>query len=153
MSTLESIARERAAGKRIGFTCSSFDLLHAGHVAMLMEAKQHCDYLVVGLLADPTLDRPDTKNKPVQSMFERWMQVQAVKYVDAVIPFSTEQDIVDMLLVLEPDVRIVGEDYRSQNFTGSYLPVNVHFNSRRHSFSTTDLRYRVKVAEEKKNGC
>jgi glycerol-3-phosphate cytidylyltransferase len=84
----------------VGFTCSTFDLLHSGHIAMLKEAKEQCDWLIVGLLSDPTIDRAEIKNKPIQSLFERWMQLEAVKYVDQIIPFESEQDLYDMLLVL-----------------------------------------------------
>lgn len=139
---LDIINTAKSIGKKIGFTCSTFDLLHAGHVAMLAEAKSKCDFLVVGLLADPTVDRPDTKNKPVQSLFERWIQLQSVRYVDLVIPFSLEQDIVDILLTIQPDIRIVGEEYRFLDFTGKDL-TPVHFNTRRHSFSSSELRSRV----------
>lgn len=135
---------------KIGFTCSTFDLFHAGHIVMLQEAKTMCDYLVVGLLSDPTIDRPDTKNKPVQSMFERYVQLSSCRYVDEVIPFQTEQEITDMILTLQPDIRIVGEEYKGTNHTGVGL-CPIHYNKRKHSFSTTDLRIRVAEAEAKKN--
>jgi len=131
---------------RVGFTCSTFDLFHAGHVVMLQEAKTLCDYLVVGLLIDPTLDRQETKNRPVQSAFERYVQIAACKYVDEVIPFTTEQEIVDIILTLQPDIRIVGEEYKGTDHTGIGL-CPIHYNKRRHSFSTTDLRSRVAAAE------
>lgn len=127
---------------KIGFTCSTFDLLHAGHVAMLADAKAQCDFLVVGLLSDPTNDRPDTKNSPIQSMFERYLQLQAISYVDLVVPFQTEQEIEDIILTLNPDIRIVGEEYRDIDFTGKGLCEN-HYNQRRHSFSSTSLRERA----------
>lgn len=131
---------------KVGFTASCFDLLHAGHIAMLQEAKNNCDYLIVGLLANPT-DRPD-KNAPVQSMFERWMQLQAVKYIDEIIPFESEQDLYDMLLVLMPDIRFVGEEYKDRPHTGKDIEgIELYYNKRRHSFSTTDLRGRVYAAE------
>tara|TARA_B100000929_G_scaffold290599_1_gene284965 strand:+ start:98205 stop:98669 length:465 start_codon:yes stop_codon:yes gene_type:complete len=133
---------------KIGFTCSTFDLFHAGHVVMLEEAKTMCDYLIVGLLSDPTIDRPDSKNKPIQSMFERYIQVSSCKYVDEVIPFQTEQEIIDIILTIQPDVRVVGEEYKGENFTGNDLCF-VHFNKRRHSFSSTDLRKRVFENENK----
>jgi glycerol-3-phosphate cytidylyltransferase len=128
---------------KIGFTCSTFDLFHAGHIMMLKEAKSHCDYLIVGLQTDPTIDRPDTKNKPIQSMFERWLQVAACSFVDEVIPFATEQEICDIILTLRPDIRIVGEEYRDINFTGKGL-CNVYYNERKHSFSSTSMRERIK---------
>jgi glycerol-3-phosphate cytidylyltransferase len=136
---------------RIGFTCSTFDLFHAGHIMMLKEAKSQCDYLIVGLQTDPTIDRPDTKNKPVQSLFERFVQLSACKYVDEIIPYSTEKELMDILLSYPIDVRIVGEEYKDKHFTGRELDVEIHFNSRKHSFSTTSLRNRVKEAQEKKN--
>ena len=128
--------------KIIGFTCSCFDLFHAGHVMMLKEAKQQCDFLIVGLQTDPTIDRPE-KNKPVQSVFERFAQVQACKYVDEIIPYATEKELLDILTSHPIDVRIIGEEYRDKQFTGYQLPMSVYFNSRQHSFSTTELRQRV----------
>jgi len=126
----------------IGFSCSAFDLFHAGHTVMLMEAKQLCDYLIVGLLVDPTKDRADTKNTPIQSVFERYLQVSACKYVDEIIPFETEKDLEDMILTINPDIRIVGEEYQNTNHTGKGL-CPIHYNKRRHSFSTSELRARV----------
>lgn len=127
---------------KIGFTCSTFDLFHAGHVVMLQEAKSLCDYLVVGLLIDPTIDRPDTKNKPVQSAFERYVQLSGCKYVNEIIPFTTEQEIIDIILTIQPDIRIVGEEYKGTNHTGVGL-CPIHYNKRKHSFSSSDLRNRV----------
>ena len=133
----------------IGFTCSTFDLFHAGHVVMLQEAATLCDYLIVGLLVDPTLDRADSKNKPIQSVMERYLQVAACKYVNEVIPFQSEADLVDLILTINPDVRIVGDEYRGKEHTGVGL-CPIHYNKRRHSFSTTELRDRVLKAELKK---
>ena len=127
---------------KIGFTCSTFDLFHAGHIVMLQEAKSLCDYLVCGLLIDPTVDRPDSKNKPIQSPFERYVQLSSCRYVDEVIPFTTEQEIVDIILTINPDIRIVGEEYRDTDHTGKGL-CPVHYNKRKHSFSSSDLRDRV----------
>lgn len=127
---------------KIGFTCSTFDLLHAGHIVMLQEAKSLCDYLICGLLVDPTVDRPDSKQKPVQTPFERYVQLSACRFVDEVIPFTTEQEIVDMILTIQPDIRIVGEEYRDTEHTGKGL-CPIHYNKRKHSFSSTDLRKRV----------
>ena len=131
---------------RIGFTCSTFDLFHAGHIMMLKEAKTQCDYLIVGMQTDPTIDR-DWKNKPVQSVFERFTQLQACKYVDEVIPYATEKELIDILCSYPIDVRIIGEEYKDQQFTGYELPMAVYFNTRRHSFSTTELRKRVAEAK------
>ena len=139
---------------KIGFTCSTFDLFHAGHIIMLKEAKQQCDYLIVGLQTDPTIDRPDTKNKPVQSMFERFVQLEACKYVDEIIPYSTEKELVDILLSYPINVRILGDEYENKNFTGRQECINLgikfYFNKRNHSFSTTELRQRVVDAEASK---
>ena len=132
---------------KIGFTCSTFDLFHAGHLLMLEEAKKQCDYLIVGLQTDPTIDRPKEKNKPVQSVFERFIQLEACKYVDKVIPYATEKELIDILLSYHIDVRILGEEYMDKDFTGMELEMEFHFNKRRHSFSTTELRQRVVAAE------
>ena len=128
-----------------GFTCSTFDILHAGHIAMLEEARSVCDHLTVGLLSDPTISRPDTKNKPVQGMFERYLQLRAVKYVDEIIPYQTEEELEDIFLVMNFDIRILGEEYRDKGFTGENLCAN-HFNQRKHSFSSSDLRRRIENA-------
>lgn len=127
---------------KIGFVCSSFDLFHAGHVMMLKEAKTQCDYLIVGLQTDPTIDR-NWKNKPVQGVFERYVQLQACKYVDEIVPYSTEKELVDILTSYPIDVRILGEEYQDKEYTGKELLISVHYNKRRHSFSTTELRQRV----------
>ena len=131
---------------KIGFTCSTFDLFHAGHIVMLQESKSLCDYLVCGLLTDPTIDRPDTKSSPIQTPFERYVQLSSCRYVDEVIPFSTEQEIIDMVLSIQPDIRIVGEENRDKDHTGKGL-CKVHYNKRKHSFSSTSLRKRVQEAE------
>ena len=126
----------------IGFTCGAFDLLHAGHIVMLEEAKSNCDYLIVGLQTDPTIDRNE-KNKPIQSVYERYVQLDAVKYVDEIIPYDTEQSLLDLLQSQKIDIRFVGEEYRENKLTGRDL-VELHYTSRRHSFSSTNLRKRVK---------
>ena len=135
---------------KVGFTCSTFDLFHAGHVMMLKEAKTQCDYLIVGLQMDPTIDRPTTKNKPLQTVLERFIQVQACKFVDEIIPYATEKELMDILTSYPIDVRIVGEEYKDKQFTGYNLPISVYFNSRQHSFSTTELRQRLMVIEKAK---
>ena len=142
-------------GKRIGITFSTFDLgPHAGHIAMLAEAKNHCDYLIAGLQTDPTIDRPDTKNKPVQSIVERQIQLSACRYVDEVVVYQTEQDLIDLLLILPIDVRILGVEYIETDFTGrneGYDKGIEHvYNSRDHSFSSSGLRKRVAHAETEK---
>jgi glycerol-3-phosphate cytidylyltransferase len=139
---------------KIGFTCSTFDLFHAGHLLMLEEAKKQCDYLIVGLQTDPTIDRPKEKNKPVQSVFERFIQLKACKYIDEVIPYATEKELVDILLSYSIDVRILGDEYEDKEFTGKYeciaKGIEFYFNRREHSFSTTELRNRVVAAEVEK---
>jgi glycerol-3-phosphate cytidylyltransferase len=141
----------KANGKKIGITFSTFDMLHAGHIAMLSEAKNHCDYLICGLQTDPTIDRPDTKNKPVQSIVERQIQLAACRYVDEVVVYQTEQDLIDLLLILPLDVRILGVEYQEQEFTGRYeggeRGIELVFNGRDHSFSSSSLRKRVAHAE------
>lgn len=138
-------------GKRIGITFSTFDLLHAGHIAMLAEAKNHCDYLIAGLQTNPTIDRPDTKNPPVQSIVERQIQLAATRYVDEVVVYETEQDLVDLLLILPVDVRILGVEYQDQQFSGKAeclsKGIDLVFNSRDHSFSSSSLRKRVAAAQ------
>lgn len=139
---------------KVGFTCSTFDLLHAGHVAMLQEAKTQCDYLIVGLQNDPTLDRP-SKNKPVQSIVERQMQLKGSRYVDEVWVYNTEKDLEDLLLTLPIDVRILGVEYEGKEFTGREIchkrGIELYFNGRDHSFSSSSLRKRVYEAERDKN--
>jgi glycerol-3-phosphate cytidylyltransferase len=125
-----------------GITASCFDLFHAGHVLMLKEAKQECDSLTVALQTDPTIDRPE-KNKPVQTVFERWVQLEACKYVDKIIPYATERELLDILISYSWDIRIIGEEYQDKQFTGRGLGIPIHYNSRKHSFSTTSLRERI----------
>jgi glycerol-3-phosphate cytidylyltransferase len=135
---------------KIGFTCSTFDLFHAGHIMMLKEAKTQCDYLIVGLQTDPTIDRPDTKNKPIQTLFERFVQLQSCRYVDEIVPYSTEKELTDLLLSYPIDVRIIGEEYKDTHFTGREFDIEMYYNRRKHSFSTTSLRQRVNEGEERK---
>ena len=131
---------------KIGFTCSTFDLLHAGHISMLREAKQHCDYLICGLQTDPSVDRPE-KNRPIQTIVERYIQLNAVGYVDEIVPYATEEDLKDILSMLQIDVRILGEEYRDKEFTGKDIcrkrDIQLFFNKREHRFSSSDLRKRV----------
>ena len=138
-------------GKRIGITFSTFDLFHAGHVAMLAEAKNHCDYLIAGLQTDPTIDRPDTKNAPIQSIVERQIQLSACRYVDEVVVYQTERDLRDLLLILPVDVRVLGVEYEGKPFSGDeecyQRGIEVVFNGRDHSFSSSSLRKRVIHAE------
>ena len=133
--------------KKVALTASTFDLLHAGHIQMLREAKSKCDYLICALQTDPTLDRPKEKNKPVQSIVERYIQLSAVKYVDEILPYSTEQDLEDILEAFDLQVRILGVEYRDKDFTGRDIckrrGIDLYFYTRDHRFSTTDLRKRV----------
>ena len=136
---------------KIGFTCSTFDLFHAGHIMMLKEAKTQCSHLIVGLQTDPTIDRPDTKNKPIQSVFERYEQLKACKYIDEILVYETEADLVNILLSYPINVRILGQEYEHKDFTGRYectaRCIELYFNKREHNFSTTELRQRVVAAE------
>jgi glycerol-3-phosphate cytidylyltransferase len=129
-------------------------MLHAGHIAMLSEARNHCDYLIAGLQTDPTIDRPDTKNKPIQSIVERQIQLSACRYVDEVVVYQTEQDLRDLLLILPVDVRILGVEYEGKKFSGDEecyaRGINIVFNGRDHSFSSSSLRRRVAAAESHK---
>ena len=131
---------------RVGFTCSTFDLLHSGHIVMLREAKQHCDYLICGLQVDPSIDR-ESKNSPVQTLVERYTQLSAVRYVDEIIPYCTEGDLEDILQMYSIDVRILGEEYRDKDFTGKDIckkrDIELFFNKRDHRFSSSELRRRL----------
>ena len=127
-----------------GITFSTFDLFHTGHVLMLQEAKSQCDWLIVCLQTDPTIDRPN-KNKPVQTLFERFIQVRACKYVDELLVYTTEDEVIQILKAIDYDVRIIGEVYADKSFTGKNLSEGkLYFNKRQHSFSTTELRDRIK---------
>jgi glycerol-3-phosphate cytidylyltransferase len=141
-------------GLKVGIVFSSFDLFHAGHVAMLAEAKNHCDYLIAALQTDPTIDRPDTKNPPIQSIVERQIQVSTNRNVDEVVVYQTEKDLEDLLLILPVDVRILGVEYAEKEFTGKQICVNrgieIVYNGRDHSFSSSSLRKRVAQAEGNK---
>ena len=136
----------------IGFTCGTFDLVHAGHVLMLQEASEVCDYLIVGLHIDPSQER-EWKNKPVQSIHERYIQLEAIKYIDYILPYHTEHDMWELLQILRVNVRIVGEEYKNKPLSGEHLHeelnIRLHYNSRGHRFSSTELRERVKGANKK----
>ena len=141
-------------GKPVGFTCSTWDLLHAGHILMLAECKTICDYLIVGVQSDPTIDRPETKNKPVQSVVERYVQLSAVKFIDQIIVYDTEKDLEDLLMFLPISVRIIGEEYKDKDFTGKQIcedrGIKIWFNSRSHRFSSSELRQRTYQSEMNK---
>ena len=135
---------------KIGFTCSTFDLLHAGHIEMLREAKSTCDHLIVGLQVDPSIDRAE-KNSPIQSLVERFAQLDAVKYVDEIVPYATERDLEDILSMYPINIRVLGEEYRTKDFTGKEIcksrDIQIYFNKRDHRFSSSDLRKRVTQRE------
>ena len=135
--------------KIIGFTCSCFDLLHAGHIKMLEDAKSQCDYLIVGLQTDPTIDRPHTKNKPIQSFEERKIMINSIKFIDEVIEYDTEQSLYLYLSQNKPDLRILGSDYEGKKFTGDDLNIPIYYHKRDHDWSTTSLRKRIYKAEKK----
>lgn len=141
-------------GKKIGFTAGAFDLCHAGHILMFEEAKSQCDYLIVGLHTDPSIDRPDTKNKPVMSVEERRIILKGIRYIDEIVEYNTEKDLLELLSKNELgiDVRILGAEYKDKPFTGKDVPIAVYFNTRDHGYSTTELRGRVYLAEKEKRG-
>jgi glycerol-3-phosphate cytidylyltransferase len=134
---------------KVGFTASAFDLLHVGHVIMLEECKRHCDHLIVALQNDPSADRP-SKNRPVQSLVERYIQLKAVKFVDEIYVYNSEQDLIDLISILPINVRILGEEYRNTEFTGKALcetrGIEIYYNNRKHNFSSSELRKRVASA-------
>ncbi|OGG52931.1 hypothetical protein A2851_04555 [Candidatus Kaiserbacteria bacterium RIFCSPHIGHO2_01_FULL_53_29] len=141
-------------GKKVGFTAGAFDLCHAGHMLMFEEAKTVCEHLIVALQSDPSIDRPDVKNKPIMSLKERMIILKGIKYIDEIVTYDTEVDLLKMLTEnkLGIDVRILGVEYKDKPYTGRDLPLPVYFNSRDHGFSTTELRERVYEAEKLKNG-
>lgn len=144
----------KSQNKKIGIVFSAWDLFHAGHIAMLAEAKNHCDYLIAALQTDPTIDRPDTKNPPIQSIVERQIQVSTNRNVDEVVIYQTEKDLEDLLLILPVDVRILGVEYKDKEFTGKAIcalrGIELVYNGRDHSFSSSSLRKRVALAERNK---
>jgi glycerol-3-phosphate cytidylyltransferase len=132
---------------KVGFTAGAFDLLHAGHILMLEEAKSVCDHLIVAVQSDPSLDRA-SKNKPIQSYEERIIQIKALIYVDEVILYDTEDDLINLLKNTNIDVRIIGDDHKGKQFTGWDLPIDLYFNSRDHGYSTSELRKRIYYEEK-----
>ena len=139
---------------KIGFQCSSFDLLHAGHVTMLKMEKNLCDYLKVALQVDPTVDRPGLKNKPVQSVYERYVQLQACKHIDEIVVYETEKDLLNIIMTQEMHIRFLSEEYLNREFTGKQYcldnSIELHYHKRKHSYSSTDLRERVYELEKQK---
>ena len=129
--------------KTVGFTCSCFDLLHAGHILMLKDAREQCDKLIVGLQTDPTLDRAE-KNKPIQTYEERFIQLEAVKYVDDIIKYETEEELYQLLKLMRPNIRILGSDYQDgRYFTGMELNIPIYYHKRNHNYSSTNLRKKI----------
>ena len=136
------VVRKKLLMDKIGFTCSCFDLLHAGHILMLKDAKEQCDKLIVGLQTDPTLDRPE-KNKPIQSQKERYIQLEAIKYIDDIFVYDTEASLLDLLKLVKPDVRILGSDYKGKSFTGDDLNIPIYYHKRNHNYSSSNLRKEI----------
>tara|TARA_Y100001963_G_scaffold77506_1_gene107403 strand:- start:297 stop:707 length:411 start_codon:yes stop_codon:yes gene_type:complete len=132
-----------------GFTCSCFDLMHPGHIKMLQDARDQCDYLIVGLQEDPTIDRPDTKNKPIQTMEERYIMLSAVRFIDEIMLYQTEDDLYSYLKKNKPDIRILGSDYEGKDFTGKDLGIDIYYHKRDHDWSSTEMRQRI-IKNEKK---
>ena len=151
--SIDGLKRVKQNMYKIGIVFSAFDLLHAGHVSMLREAKEQCNYLIAGLQLNPSLDRP-SKNSPVQTIVERYTQLKAVSYVDEIIPYVSEKDLEDILTMYHIDVRILGEEYREKDFTGKDIcrkrGIELYFNKRDHRFSSSDLRLRVIESENGK---
>ena len=132
-----------------GFTCSCFDLMHPGHIKMLQDARDQCDYLIVGLQEDPTIDRPNTNNKPIQTLEERYIMLSAVRFIDEIMIYKTEDDLYSYLKKNKPDIRILGSDYKSKDFTGKDLNLDIYYHNRDHNWSSTELRERIKKSEKK----
>ena len=139
---------------KIGFTCSSFDLFHAGHYLMLEDCKKQCDHLIVGLQKDPTIDEKyrlktggKNKNKPIQTFEERYIQIKGCKYIDEIVEYTTEDELYELLLKINPDVRILGSDWEGKEYTGYNLDIPIYFHNRNHNYSTSNLRKRVYNAE------
>ena len=136
--------------RKIGFTCSTFDLLHAGHILKLKDAAEVCDFLIVGLQTDPTIDRPLTKNTPIQTLEERKIQLEAVRYIDDIHVYDTEDSLIELLKLVKPDIRILGSDYEGKPFTGDFLNIPIYFHERKHDYSTTNLRKMIYNRESTK---
>ena len=138
---------------KTGITFSTFDLFHAGHVKMLEEAKTKCDYLIVGLQLDPSIDRPE-KNKPTQSVIERYIQLKGCKFINEIIPYVTEKDLIDVLSSFKIDIRIIGEEYKDKDFTGKEYckkkGIEIYYNKREHRFSSSALRKQISSSENSK---
>ena len=147
LEQIKHIKEKYSDNKKIGFCCSAFDILHCGHVLMLEDAKKQCDVLVVGLHTNPNLDRA-SKNKPIQEYEERELQIKGCRYVDEIIQYATEDDLMNILVNLQPHIRILGTDWKDKPYTGHLLPINIHWHLRDHNWSTTYLRDRIYEAEK-----
>ena len=139
---------------KIGFNCSSFDMFHAGHVTMLKAQRALCDHLIIALQVDPTIDRPGIKNKPVQSVYERYVQLQACKYIDEILVYETEKDLLNLLMTQTLHIRFLSEEYMHKDFTGKQYclsnGIEIHYNKRQHTYSSSDLRDRTYQLEKLK---
>ena len=140
--------KNKYSKQKIGFTCSCFDILHSGHCIMLEDAKSQCDVLIIGLQTDPTIDRKN-KNKPIQTYEERTIMINSIKYVDEVIEYSTEKELYELLQLLNPQVRIIGSDWKGKEYTGFDLDIEMYWHERNHNWSTSGLRKRIYEAEKK----
>ena len=140
---------------KIGFNCSSFDLLHAGHITMMKMETRLCDYLLVALQVDPTVDRPGIKNKPIQSVYERYVQLQACKYVDEILVYETEYDLLQLIKTQTMHIRFLSEEYMNRDFTGKQYfidnGIELHYHKRQHNYSSSELRSRTAKLENMKN--
>lgn len=141
-----NVSEWRTEGKRVGFVASSFDLIHPGYILMLKEAKTVCEHLVCALHEDPSIERQE-KNKPVQTLEERLIVLESIRYVDEVVTYKSEQELLRLLIELQPDVRILGTDYQGKSYTGSELDIQIHWHSRNHNWSTSNLRRRIENAD------
>lgn len=137
---LNKIKEAKDSGLKVGFTCSTFDLLHAGHSLMLKECRDNCDFLIVGILSDPTISRPESKLPPYETLFERWLRLDSLHVADMIIPFSHEEDLENMMKILKPDIRFVGEEYKGKEFGGSNVAIPLFYNSRQHNFSSSKIK-------------
>ena len=140
----KAIRIEELSNKIIGFTCSAFDLIHPGHILMLKDCKNVCDYLIVGLQSDPTIDRK-TKNKPIQTLEERKIMIESIKYVDEVKIYNTEGDLINLIKEIKPDIRIIGSDWKGKKITGENLDIPIYFHIRNHNYSTSNLRKKIQT--------
>ena len=140
--------------RTIGFTCGAFDLVHPGHMVMFEDAKHQCGYLIVGLQSDPTIDRPDVKNDPVQTVEERLEMLRAIRYIDEIVLYDTEKELYELLKELKPNIRIIGTDWQKSKsgFTGDDLPIRIYWHQRSHDWSSSDLRERVFESEKYRCG-